>query len=187
MGIFRWIKNMNKNMNKALFLDRDGIINYSILCHGISQPPKDISEVKIIPGIEIVLIYAIQQGFFPIVVTNQPDIARGNQKREIVEEINSYIKSRLPILEFFVCYHDNQDECSCRKPKPGLLLSASYKYNIQLSASYMIGDRRTDMLAGRSVGCETIYVNDEDIKSDIATFSVREIYDVIDIIGSKNV
>ena len=174
-------------MNKALFLDRDGIINYAILDHGMTYPPRDIAEVKIISSIEIVLIHAIREGFLPIVVTNQPDVARGNQKREVVEEINSYIKSSLPILDFFTCFHDDQDNCICRKPKPGLLLSASSKYNIQLNKSYIIGDRRTDMLAGRSIGCKTIYVNNEGIKSDIADFSVSEVYGIINIIGSKNV
>jgi len=178
---------MNKDMNKALFLDRDGIVNYNTFCHGISQPPKDISEVKIIPGIEIVLIYAIQEGFFPIVVTNQPDVARGNQKREVVEEINSYIKSKLPILEFFVCYHDDLDNCICKKPKTGLLHFAAQKYNIELWKSFMVGDRDKDVVAGNNAGCKTIYMNNNGIESDIADFSVREIYEVIDIIGSKNV
>ena len=174
-------------MNKALFLDRDGIINYSILCHGISQPPRNIAETKIILGIEIVLIYAIQQGFLPIVISNQPDVARGNQGKEVIEEINSYIKSKLPILDFFVCYHDNQDECSCRKPKSGLLYFAAKKYNIELWKSFMVGDRNKDILAGNNAGCKTIYVNNDGIKNSIANFSVREIYEVIDIIRSKNV
>ena len=174
-------------MNKALFLDRDGIVNYTVSDGGASRPPRDITELRIVLGIEMILIYAIQQGFLPIVVTNQPDVARGNQKREVVEEINSYIKSKLPILDIFTCFHDDQDNCICRKPKSGLLHLASQKYNIELWKSFMVGDRNKDIIAGNNAGCKTIYVNNEGTKNSIASFSVREIYEVIDIIRSKNV
>jgi len=174
-------------MNKALFLDRDGIINYTVSDGRTSRPPKHIKEVRIMYGIETVLIYAIQEGFFPIVVTNQPDVARGNQKIEVIEEINTYIKGKLPIIDFFTCIHDNQDNCVCRKPKSGLLHFAAQRYNIELWKSFMVGDRNQDILAGNNAGCKTIYVNDEGIKNNLATFSISSVYNIIDIIGSKNV
>ena len=102
-------------------------------------------------------------------ITNQPDVARGTQTREIVEQINAFLLDRLPIEEIFVCYHDNHDQCDCRKPKPGLIIAAAQKYKIDLNNSFMIGDRWTDVEAGRRAGCKTFFIDYEynEIKLDV--------------------
>jgi len=94
-----------------------------------------------------------------IAITNQPDVARGTQSRAVVESINAFILSKLPIREIFVCFHDNADDCACRKPKPGLILQAAEKYGLDLSQSWMVGDRWKDVSAGQAAGLRTIFVD----------------------------
>jgi D-glycero-D-manno-heptose 1,7-bisphosphate phosphatase len=100
-----------------------------------------------------------QAGFLLIVVTNQPDVARGTTQKEVVEAINSSLASKLPIDEFFTCFHDNVDDCECRKPKPGALLAAAEKHGIDLAASFMVGDRWRDIEAGYRAGCQTLFID----------------------------
>jgi len=94
-----------------------------------------------------------------IVVTNQPDVARGTQTREGVEVLHAALSAELPLDEFRVCYHDDPDGCDCRKPAPGLLLAAAQDYNLDLSASFMVGDRWRDIEAGRRAGCQTVFID----------------------------
>jgi D-glycero-D-manno-heptose 1,7-bisphosphate phosphatase len=100
-----------------------------------------------------------QAGFLLIVVTNQPDVARGTTQKEVVEAINLSLASKLPIDEFFTCFHDNVDDCECRKPKPGALLAAAEKHGIDLAASFMVGDRWRDIEAGYRAGCQTLFID----------------------------
>jgi D-glycero-D-manno-heptose 1,7-bisphosphate phosphatase len=92
-------------------------------------------------------------------VTNQPDVARGTTSREAVEEINKHLALHLVIDEFYSCFHDSDDNCDCRKPKPGSLLAAAKKHSIDLGASYMVGDRWRDIEAGKQAGCKTIFID----------------------------
>jgi D-glycero-D-manno-heptose 1,7-bisphosphate phosphatase len=98
-------------------------------------------------------------GYLLIVVTNQPDVARGKQTKEAVEEMNTLLASHLPIDDMYVCYHDNADHCDCRKPAPGLLLRAAKKHKIDLSKSFLIGDRWSDIEAGHRAQCRTLFIN----------------------------
>ena len=107
----------------------------------------------------IALARVKQLGFVLIGVTNQPDVARGTTPREAVEAINRRVLESLPLVEMFVCYHDNCDKCNCRKPLPGLLVEAADKYRVDLSRSFMIGDRWRDVEAGRRAGCQTIWID----------------------------
>ena len=99
------------------------------------------------------------QGFALFIITNQPDVARGTQTRDAVEAIHQALASSLPIDGIFVCYHDDTDHCACRKPKPGLLLEAQRKHSIDLSRSFVMGDRWRDIDAGHSAGCKTILID----------------------------
>ena len=94
-----------------------------------------------------------------IVVTNQPDVARGTQGRAMVEAINEALLSAVPLDDIRVCYHDDQDKCACRKPQPGMLMDAAQKWDIDLSASFMVGDRWRDIESGRQAGCKTILID----------------------------
>ena len=143
----------------AVFLDRDGILNRAVVRDGKPYPPARPEDVEILPDAITSLQELEAAGYILIGITNQPDVARGLQSREVVESINTMIQSRLPVREIFVCYHDDIDNCDCRKPKPGLILQAAKKHGLDLSKSWMVGDRCKDIAAGHSAGLKTIFVN----------------------------
>jgi D-glycero-D-manno-heptose 1,7-bisphosphate phosphatase len=133
----------------AVFLDRDGVINRAVIRDGRPYPPSSVDDVEIPEGVLEALRRLKRAGFALVVVTNQPDVARGSQTRAAVDAINAWLAVRLPIDEFRVCYHDDSDRCDCRKPKPGLLMRPPY---YDLGASFLIGDRWRDIDAGRGAG-----------------------------------
>jgi D-glycero-D-manno-heptose 1,7-bisphosphate phosphatase len=169
----------------AVFLDRDGIINRAMVRKGKPYPPARLDDFEILPGSIASLSRLADFGCVLIGVTNQPDVARGTQSREMVESFNALIQSRLPVREIFVCYHDNTDNCDCRKPRPGLILQARDKYELDLSNSWMVGDRWKDIAAGQAVGLKTIFVDyhyAEAYKGAPADFTVEDTVYLADII-----
>jgi D-glycero-D-manno-heptose 1,7-bisphosphate phosphatase len=146
-------------MNKAVFLDRDGVINRAIVREGRPFPPPTLEELEILPGVEEALSSLRRNGYILIVVTNQPDVGRGKVSRESVDFINDYLLTNLPIDEIRTCFHDDKDDCICRKPLPGLVLDAAQKHGIDLKKSYMVGDRWKDIDAGVAAGCKTIFID----------------------------
>ena len=175
---------------RAVFLDRDGVLDRAVVRAGKPFPPARLEDVEIIPGAITSLQQLADCGYVLIGITNQPDVARGTQSREVVESINALIQSRLPVREIFVCYHDHADECDCRKPKPRLILQAVQKYGLDLSLSWMVGDRWKDIVAGQAAGLKTIFVDyhyTETYKGVPADFTVEDIAFIADIIlkGSK--
>lgn len=146
-------------MRRAVFLDRDGVINRAIVRDGKPYPPVSLVELEILPGVHEALQRLHDANYLLVVVTNQPDVARGTAKREDVEEMNAFLSSQLPIDDFKTCYHDSGDKCGCRKPLPGALLEAAQEHNIDLSKSFMVGDRWRDVEAGASAGCKTFFIN----------------------------
>lgn len=149
----------NQGIRKGVFLDRDGVINKATVKNGLPHPPARLEEVMLLPGVEEALRKLKAAGYMLIVITNQPDVARGVVDRKTVEQINAWIGSRLPLDEFRTCYHDDRDGCHCRKPKPGAILDASREHDINLSKSFMIGDRWRDVEAGEAAGCKTIFID----------------------------
>jgi len=146
-------------MRRAVFLDRDGVINRAIVFDGKPYPPATLEQLEILPGVSEALEELRAANYLLIVVTNQPDVARGTAKKEDVERINSILSSQLPIDKFLTCYHDCGDGCDCRKPLPGSLLKAAKEHQIDLSKSFMVGDRWRDIEAGQSAGCKTFFIN----------------------------
>jgi D-glycero-D-manno-heptose 1,7-bisphosphate phosphatase len=160
-------------MNKAIFLDRDGVINHPRIVDGKPYPPLSLDDFKIIDGVEKALNLLHDVGYYLIVVTNQPDVARGDISKDKVELIHSFLKSNFPIDEIKSCYHDDSDHCECRKPNPGNILKAAEKYNIDLKNSYMIGDRWRDIEAGISAGCKTIFIDYHYKEKQPVTYSYK--------------
>src|SRR3989338_1220214 len=120
---------------KAVFLDRDGVINAVTVVNGVPHPPQSVSEI-VIPNDAFEALMLLKKHCYKlIVVTNQPDVARGKTKKETVEAINQYLKQQLPIDAFYICYHDNSDNCACRKPKPGLITMAAERHDVHISES----------------------------------------------------
>ena len=178
------------NRASAVFLDRDGIINRAIVRDGKPYPPVRMQDFEILPGSVTALSQLADFGYTLIGITNQPDVARGTQSREMVESFNALIQSKLPVREIFVCYHDNADDCNCRKPRPGLILQAAQKYQLDLSNSWMVGDRWKDIAAGQAAGLKTIFVDyhySETYQGSPATYIVEETFSIAPIIlkGSK--
>jgi transaldolase len=146
-------------LRPAVFLDRDGVLNRTAVRAGTPCPPGRLDEVEILPGVEEALRELRERGLALIVVTNQPDVARGTQTRAAVEEINQFLKQRLGVTAVYTCYHDNADDCACRKPKPGMLTRAAEEHRIDLGRSFMVGDRWGDVAAGAAAGCTTFLID----------------------------
>ncbi len=144
---------------RAAFLDRDGVINRAIVRGARPYPPSSLQELEILPGVVEALDLLRAAGFRLIVVTNQPDVARGTTTRAVVDEINASLMALLPLDAIRTCFHDSNDGCACRKPRPGLLLEAATEFNIELRDSWMVGDRWRDVEAGRAAGCRTIFID----------------------------
>lgn len=152
-------------MDKAVFLDRDGVINQTIFRMGKPRAPYLLSEFELLAGVSEACQILKQHNYLLIVVTNQPDVARGWVGREAVDAVNERVLQELPIDELYACFHTNSDDCACRKPRPGMLLDAAKKWNIDLKASYMVGDRLSDIEAGQEAGCRSILIS-TDIVTD---------------------
>jgi D-glycero-D-manno-heptose 1,7-bisphosphate phosphatase len=145
--------------NKAIFLDRDGVINKVILKLGRPYAPLYLNKLKVLPFVKRSMHMLKDQGYLLIVITNQPDVARGRANFNEIELINKYLTKKLPIFKIFTCFHDKYHKCFCRKPSPGSILSAVSKYNINIKESYMVGDRWSDIEAGKKAGCKTIFID----------------------------
>ncbi len=144
---------------RAVFLDRDGVLNEAIVRDGRPYSPATIDELKLVPDAAAALGRLKAAGFLLIVVTNQPEVARGRQSRTVVEAMNAAVAAELPLDGFFTCWHDDRDECPCRKPKPGLLEEAAASLGIDLHISFLVGDRWRDIDAGAAAGCRTVLID----------------------------
>ena len=171
-------------MRKAIFLDRDGVINKIFIKNGLPFSPPSFDQLKILPGVKESILRLKKLNFLCLVVTNQPDVLRGKIEKKTVIQMNNYLKDEIKLDDIFVCYHDDHDYCKCRKPKPGLLLEASKKWDIDLKKSYMIGDRWKDVRAGINAGCKTIFINNnyKESKQVDANFTADTLLDAVYII-----
>lgn len=145
-------------MNKrVVFLDRDGVINRPVVRDGRSYPPASVDDLVILDGVAEALRRLREAGFRLVVVTNQPDVARGTQSRAAVEAIHAELRRRLPLDDIRTCFHDDPDQCGCRKPKAGLLMEGGE--DVDFAQSFMVGDRWRDIAAGVAAGCRTVFLD----------------------------
>jgi len=144
---------------RAVFLDRDGVINRSHVRDGRPFAPVSLDGLEILPGVPQALQALRDAGFLNIVVTNQPDIATGKQSQETLDAMHARLMDELPLDAIKVCAHVDTDGCSCRKPQPGLLLEVTRDFNIDLAASYLVGDRWRDIEAGQRTGCKCLFID----------------------------
>jgi D-glycero-D-manno-heptose 1,7-bisphosphate phosphatase len=143
----------------AVFLDRDGVLNAATVVDGVPHPPRSAEEMEILPGVPQACSRLHEAGFVLVMVTNQPDVARGRSTAEAVGEINAAVGAAAGIDDVRVCFHDDDASCACRKPNPGMLLDASRDLRLDLSASFLVGDRWRDIEAGRRAGVTTVLVD----------------------------
>jgi D-glycero-D-manno-heptose 1,7-bisphosphate phosphatase len=146
-------------VRRAVFLDRDGVINRSAIRNGKPHAPESVEEMEILEGVGEALASLRNAGFLNIVVTNQPDVASGKLKVETVEIMHRRLRNELALDDIKVCCHDDADGCECRKPKPGMLLQAAREFGIDLAESFMVGDRWRDVAAGQAAGCANFFLD----------------------------
>lgn len=146
-------------MRRAVFLDRDGVLNSAIVRDGKAHSPSGPDDLDIVPGAVDACAALRKAGFVLVVVTNQPEVARGTLKLDVVEAMNQTLRSRIPVEDILVCCHDDRDGCTCRKPQPGLILQAARKWQIDLRSSFLVGDRWKDIEAGLRARCTTVLID----------------------------
>lgn len=146
-------------MKKAIFFDRDGVINELVPRDGYYYSPRYKNDFKLIPNIIDLINLIREKSYKIVVVSNQPDIARGLMSVLELEKITNVLFNKLKIDDVFYCIHDDLDNCECRKPKPGLILEAKEKWNINLKKSLMIGDTQKDLEAASSAGVKFLLIN----------------------------
>lgn len=171
-------------MKRAVFFDRDGVINKAVVRNRKPFPPSDLSELKIEKNAFEALKKISDLDVLNFIVTNQPDVSRGTNTKSNVDQINNFILRNLEIKEIATCFHDNVDNCNCRKPKAGSFLMLASKYGVELEKSWLVGDRKTDIDAGKIVKCKTIFIdrNYDEIKpqnTDETVFSFDEAIEII--------
>lgn len=169
----------------AVFLDRDGVLLRETVRNGKPLPPTRPEEAILYHNVPQALerLHRVFSHIF--VVTNQPDVARGTLGLDVVQNIHQVLLGHLPLTEILVCLHDDRDQCDCRKPKPGLLFKAAQRYHIDLTKSFMVGDRWRDIDAGACAGCTTILVDhryDERAPEHPPNFIVSGINEAVDVI-----
>lgn len=157
--------------NRAVFFDRDGIIFAPVKKEssgtqsketGATRAPRSVAEFKaaggVVPDAKETLRALQAKGFLAILVTNQPDVGYGHLSREEWERIQAHAAA-LPFDDIYVCFHRRDEGCDCKKPKPGMLFDAARKWNIDLAASYFIGDTESDTGAAKAAGCRSILID----------------------------
>jgi D-glycero-D-manno-heptose 1,7-bisphosphate phosphatase len=177
---------IDKVSKRAVFLDRDGVINRPVVRDGLPFAASNLGEFEIFPEVPAACRQLKQAGFLLIVVTNQPDVGRGTMKKETVEAIHAEMCRQLPIDRVGVCYHPGHgaSSCDCRKPKPGLLLSAAGEFGIDLAQSWMVGDRWRDIDCGHAAGCRTIFIdrNYAEMLKQMPDFRAKDLAQAAEII-----
>jgi D-glycero-D-manno-heptose 1,7-bisphosphate phosphatase len=166
----------------AVFFDRDGVINKVILRDDKPFSPRKPEEFIFNNGIQDIVSRLKANGYKAIVISNQPDLARGHITQETLDLMTERVKQEIPFDDVFICPHDDGDQCACRKPKPGMILEAAKKWKIDLRASYVIGDTWKDMEAGKTAGCTTILLDavyNQNVPSDFRLKSLTEAAAVI--------
>jgi D-glycero-D-manno-heptose 1,7-bisphosphate phosphatase len=173
----------------AVFLDRDGVLNEVDVVDGAPHPPAAVEGLRLLPGVVEACHRLRDLGFVLVVVTNQPDIARGKQTRDEVDRMHDVLRGRLPLDEIVVCAHDDPDDCPCRKPRPGMILDAAARLDLDLAASVCVGDRWRDVESAKRAGVMAIFVDrgyDERRPTD-ADAVVASLPDAVEIIESHRV
>jgi D-glycero-D-manno-heptose 1,7-bisphosphate phosphatase len=144
---------------RAVFFDRDGVIN-ELVPPTFARGPRSVQELVLKPGIKELIPRLVQLDFMCIVITNQPDVSRGKLSNLSLKEIHEQLLESVPGIDrIYICPHDNHEDCSCRKPKPGLIERAILDFKINASKSYFVGDRWTDILAAHLSGVSSVLLS----------------------------
>ncbi|MCX5829802.1 MAG: HAD family hydrolase [Deltaproteobacteria bacterium] len=171
-----------REVNRAVFLDRDGVINHAIIRDGKAFSPRTREEFRVIEGASAAIRELQAAGFKVLVVTNQPDIARGLLSTADFDWMTERVLSETHVDDLLVCPHDDQHACTCRKPLPGMLLEGAGKWGIDLAQSFMVGDGWKDMEAGKKAGCTCILIDalyNQDVGGDYRIENLKSALEII--------
>ncbi|MGH7813753.1 MAG: D-glycero-alpha-D-manno-heptose-1,7-bisphosphate 7-phosphatase [Candidatus Binataceae bacterium] len=171
--------------NRAIFLDRDGVINKIVIRDGKPGSPRELVEFEFAPGVGEQLDRLRAAGFKLFVATNQPDVARGMLARAALDKMNELVIAKCRPDAIKICPHDDRDRCECRKPKPGMLIELAREHRIALTESYLIGDSRKDAMAARAAGCKSILLDRPYNQGDPADWRVPDLQRAVDLILSE--
>ena len=144
---------------QAIFLDRDGVINKATFVNGKHRSPLVLEELEIFKDAKRSIRKLRKLGFLIFIVTNQPEISRGNLRREESDAINAAIDKEIEPDEIVACPHDDSDGCSCRKPLPGMITGLISRYMLDPTRCYLVGDRLKDIEAGQAAGVKSIQID----------------------------
>jgi D-glycero-D-manno-heptose 1,7-bisphosphate phosphatase len=171
--------------NRAVFLDRDGVLVVPEMRDGRSFAPRSLEAFSLYPDAAASLARLKAAGYLLVAVTNQPDIGNGLVSIDTVNEMHRLMSQALPIDRIEMCPHSQSEVCDCRKPKPGMLINAARHCGIDLAGSVMVGDRSSDVEAGRAAGCKTVFIDlgyASELKPAAPDFTVRSIAEAADVI-----
>jgi D-glycero-D-manno-heptose 1,7-bisphosphate phosphatase len=144
---------------RAVFLDRDGVLTVPEFRDGRSFAPRRLADFRLYEDAAEATRQMQAAGFCLVVVTNQPDVGHGRIDLDVVKEMHRRLAAALPVKAIEACYHRQDQGCDCRKPRPGMLRRAASHLGIDCARSFMVGDRASDIEAGRGVGCRTIFID----------------------------
>jgi D-glycero-D-manno-heptose 1,7-bisphosphate phosphatase len=173
---------------RAVFLDRDGVVNRAVVRNGLPYPPSSAEDFELHDDVAAGCARLKAANFLLVVITNQPDVGRGRQRREAVEAMHLKMQSALPCLDRIeICYHAGErygEPCDCRKPRPGLILRAAAELEIDLGSSYVIGDRWRDVDCARAAGCRAIFIQRsyEERLREMPDFTVATFSDAVNTV-----
>jgi D-glycero-D-manno-heptose 1,7-bisphosphate phosphatase len=173
---------------RAVFLDRDGVLVIPEFRDGRSFAPLRLENYRFYPDAAACLGRLKDAGYLLVVVTNQPDVGKGLISTQTMDEMHRRLLAELPVEQVKVCAHRQDENCVCRKPGPKLLLDAAHEFNIDLSESFMVGDRGSDIEAGRTAGCRTIFIDlgYSESKPNSATFIVASLREAAEaVLGAR--
>jgi D-glycero-D-manno-heptose 1,7-bisphosphate phosphatase len=176
----------------AVFLDRDGVLNEAVVVEGRALSPTTAAELHLVPGAAGAVARLHDAGYVVVAVTNQPDVAKGLLTVETLDAMHAAMTRDLGLDRVYVCPHETADGCSCRKPEPGMLLTAAADLDLDLPSSWLVGDRWVDVAAGHAAGVRTVLVErpyswqptssgspPADLRPDVVVQSVVEAVDAI--------
>jgi len=146
-------------IRRAVFLDRDGVINRGHLENGKCYAPRKVNDFHLLPYVRESVARLKGAGFLVFVITNQPDINNGLVSAQTVELMHDILRKKTRVDGIYVCPHTQKENCECRKPKPGLILKAAGRFDVELAESFVLGDRASDVEAGHAVGSRTIFID----------------------------
>lgn len=170
---------------RAVFLDRDGVLNETLVRDNKAYAPLSIEEFRLVDGVGEQIRRLRAAGLVCIVVTNQPEVARGTLDLGTLEQMHDLLRGSVGVDDIYVCLHDPSDGCDCHKPKPGMLQAAAARWNLDLRGSFVVGDRWRDIEAGVAAGCYTILLERPYSACPTADARVGDIAQAVDLILAR--